>query len=83
MGEQTVTVRGVRQLDHDPAALRWARKQAGQTQAWLAAELGISPGHMSEIESGKRNATPANIRKIAKLLGCPRSVIEAKQPVAA
>lgn len=83
MGERRVTNRGVKHLDHDPASLRWARKQAGQTQAWLAQQLGVSPGHMSEIESGKRNATPANIRKIAKLLGCPRAAIEAKQAVAA
>lgn len=78
MGELPARQRRVRHLDHDPTALVWARKQAGLTQRWLAEQLEISPGHMSEIESGKRNATPSNLTKIAKLLNCPRSVLERK-----
>jgi DNA-binding transcriptional regulator YiaG len=53
--------RQVGQLDHDPESLVWARKQAGLTQKELAEQLGISAGHMSEIESGKRNLTPKNL----------------------
>lgn len=33
---------------------------------------------MSEIESGKRNLTPKNLGKAAKVLSCPRAVIAAK-----
>lgn len=72
----------MRQLDHDPESLVWARKQAGFTQKYVAEQLGISPGHMSEIESGKRNATPANLKKLAKLLNCPRAVLARKYAAA-
>ena len=75
--------RQVPRLDHDPASLVWARKQAGRTQKELATHLGISPGHMSEIESGKRNLTPKNLIAAAGYLGCPRSVLAAKHKVAA
>lgn len=70
-------------LDHDPESLVWARKQAGFTQKQLAEHLGVSAGHMSEIESGKRNLTPANLLKAATFLGCPRGVIAAKPKTAA
>lgn len=78
MREQRARPRRVRQLHHDPVSLVWARKQAGFTQKELADGLGISAGHMSEIESGKRNATPTNLAKIANLLECPVTVISAK-----
>ena len=78
MGERRARERRVSQLDHDPESLVWARKQAGFTQKELAARLGVSAGHMSEIESGKRNATPKNLAKIAEVLRCPRAVLAAK-----
>lgn len=78
MGERRAQQRRVARLDHDPESLVWARKQAGVTQRWVAQQLGVSPGHMSEMEAGTRNATPANISKIAKLLGCPRVVLVRK-----
>lgn len=78
MGDRRQQERRVSQLDHDPASLVWVRKQAGITQGSLAKQLGISIGHMSEIESGKRNLTPANMTKAAKLLGCPRAVLVRK-----
>lgn len=81
MGTQTARTRRVRQLHHDPASLVWVRKQAGFTQAKLAEALGISPSHMSEIESGKRNCTAKNLAKAAKVLGCPVAVIRAKVAV--
>lgn len=83
MGEHRTRPRRVSSLDQDPVSLVWARKQAGKTQRWLAQSLGISAGHMSEIESGTRNATPERLTEIANLLGCPRSVIEAKRRSAA
>jgi transcriptional regulator with XRE-family HTH domain len=67
-------------LDHDPEAVTWARKSVGWTQAALAQEVGISPGHMSEIEAGTRNARPDLLNRIAKALNCPRSVLERKRP---
>lgn len=65
-------------INHDPASLVWARTKAGWTQSRLAAALGISKGHMSEIESGKRSATDERLDRIAELIDCPRAVLEAK-----
>lgn len=65
-------------LDHDPEALAWARKKDGRTQGDLARAVGISIGHMSEIEKGSRNAPPHLITKLAEALNCPRSVLERK-----
>lgn len=38
-----------------------------------------SPRRMNEIESGWRNATPANLRKIADALNCPVVLLERKR----
>jgi transcriptional regulator with XRE-family HTH domain len=65
-------------LTHDPEALVWARQTAGRTQAWLAEQLGISAGHMSEIESGTRGLTPARLLEASRLLNCPPSVLRSK-----
>jgi transcriptional regulator with XRE-family HTH domain len=46
---------------------------------WLAKEIGISAGHMSEILSGQRNAPPHLLNQIARALNCPRSVLERKR----
>ncbi|WP_329180430.1 helix-turn-helix domain-containing protein [Streptomyces sp. NBC_01477] len=77
-----VTIRRVRTrprvLDHEPEAVTWARKKAGLTKRALAERLGISEQLMGEIESGWRNATPANLAKIAKELNCPRVFLERK-----
>jgi DNA-binding XRE family transcriptional regulator len=68
-----------RTLDHDPEAVTWARKKAGLTKRELARRIGISAVLMGEIESGWRNATPANLAKIAEALNCPRAVLEHKR----
>jgi transcriptional regulator with XRE-family HTH domain len=64
----------------DPPALRAAMKGAGLTQAALARALGISPSHMCEIANGTRNAKPARLRKIARLLGCDPRTLERRNP---
>lgn len=66
-------------LDHDPAAVVWARKSAGWTQARLAAAIGVAPSHMSEIEAGTRNAPPHLLNKLADALNCPRTMLERKR----
>lgn len=67
-----------RRLDHEPVAVTWARKQAGLTKRALARAIGVSEQLIGEIESGWRNATPANISKIAEVLNCPRVVLQRK-----
>jgi transcriptional regulator with XRE-family HTH domain len=66
-------------LDHEPAAVTYAREQAGLTKTQLARACGVSLSLISEIESGSRNATPAMIIKLANALNCPRVVLERKR----
>jgi transcriptional regulator with XRE-family HTH domain len=66
-------------LDHEPAAVTYAREQAGLTKTALAQRCGVSLSLISEIEAGTRNATPAMIRKLATVLDCPRVVLERKR----
>ena len=68
-----------RTLDHEPEAVTWARKKAGLTKRALAELIGISEQLMNEIESGWRNATPANLAKLAQALNCPIVVLERKR----
>lgn len=62
--------------NHDQAArkllaknVRRLRKERGLTQEKLSLETGIMQSHISEIESGKRNATVDVIGTIACALG--------------
>lgn len=66
-------------LDQDPEAVAWARRAKGWTQVALAAEAGISKSHMSEIESGSRNAPPALLIRLAQALNCPVTLLERKR----
>ncbi|NJP44528.1 helix-turn-helix domain-containing protein [Actinacidiphila epipremni] len=66
-------------LNHEPEAVTWAREKAGLTKRALAECVGISEQLMSEIESGWRSATPANLLRIAAVLNCPIVVLERKR----
>lgn len=46
-------------LDHEPAAVTYAREQAGLTKTQLAQLCGVSVSLISEIESGTRNPRSA------------------------
>lgn len=70
-------------LDHEPAAVTYAREQAGLTKRELARRAGISEQLMGRIENGSRNATPETILKLAQALNCPRVVLERKREVSA
>jgi transcriptional regulator with XRE-family HTH domain len=60
----------------------WAREKACLTKRALAREVGISEQLMGEIESGWRNATPANLARLAAALNCPLVVLERKRQFA-
>lgn len=66
-------------LNHDPAGLRYALDKSGLSQAEFAKALGRSPGLVSEILKGTRNAGPALLMQMASVLNCPVVVIEAKR----
>jgi transcriptional regulator with XRE-family HTH domain len=48
--------------------LRNLRKQAGLTQAELAARAGVSPATVCNLENGKVNISIAKLKQIAKAL---------------
>lgn len=70
-------------LDHEPEAVTYAREKAGLTRAALADRCGVSLSLISQIESGKRNATPSMLHKLAEALNCPVVILERKREVTA
>lgn len=66
-------------LNHEPAAVTYARNKAGLTMTALAEALEVSLSLISEIESGTRNAKPALLREMAEVLNCPVVVLESKR----
>jgi len=48
--------------------IKIARLKAGMRQYDLAARLAIPPSRLSEIESGRRQATPEIIQELFKIL---------------
>lgn len=66
-------------LDHEPEAVAYARRKAGLSKTDVARELGVTLSLISQIESGKRNATPAMILRLAVLFNCPVVVLERKR----
>ena len=53
------------------AALAAMRTLAGYSQAELARQSGVSQGHISEIESGDKKASPKTIKALAEALRVP------------
>ena len=50
-------------------ALRWAREDAGLTQAALAKQMGISQQAYAKLESPDSNLTMETLERAAKALG--------------
>jgi predicted RNase H-like HicB family nuclease/DNA-binding XRE family transcriptional regulator len=66
--------RGTVPIEVDPqlavaVALRWARLDAGLTQAQLAARAGVSQQQVAKLERPGANPSVATLRKIAEALG--------------
>lgn len=59
---------------HGPAT-RAIREGRGLTVTGLAHEVGITQGHMSALESGKRKASPDVIVNIARALKCELAAV--------
>lgn len=78
----TPAERAPKRLDHDPAALRYALDNSGLTQTEFAAQIGKSRSLVSEMLAGTRNAHPALLLQIARVLNCPVVVLQAKRSVA-
>lgn len=69
-------------LYHSPEALQWALDKSGLKQKELAARIGKSAGHVSDLLSGRRSAPPSLLLQIADALNCPVVALEAKRAVA-
>ena len=52
-----------------PAFLRRQRNQRRLTLEMLSAKVGMSPQHLSEIESGKRDPRLSSIERMAEAMG--------------
>lgn len=72
-----------RNLNHEPAAVTWAREKSGLTRQQVAEQLDCAPSLITEIEQGTRNLTPARLIKLAEILNCPVVVLERKWQVRA
>lgn len=76
----TTAARGVKSpLHHDPEALSWALSKSGMTQRDFAVAVDRSPGLVSEILRGTRNAPPTLLARMAEVLNCPVVTLEAKR----
>jgi transcriptional regulator with XRE-family HTH domain len=70
-----------RNLNHEPAAVTWAREKSGLTRQQVAEQLECAPSLITEIEQGTRNLTPARLIRLAEILNCPVVVLERKRQV--
>lgn len=52
-------------------ALTYLRERSGFSKSSLAREVGISVGTLADLESGRRNASPEMIRRLAVALKVP------------
>lgn len=66
------TIKGGIMLNH---ALRIIRKSHDIKAKYIAINLGVSPGYISEIETGKKTPNIQFLRKFAKTLGIKLSTI--------
>lgn len=57
---------------------RVVRTKDGQSLTDLHHKTGISLGHLSDLENGRRLPTPQILKKLAKALNVPVSVLERK-----
>lgn len=65
-------------MNHNPEAVTSARTRAGLSKRAVARACHFSEQLMCDMEAGRRNATPENLRKIAAVLNCPVDELEAR-----
>lgn len=70
-------------MEINPSALREIRRRSGFSVTALAESAGIKQAHLSNIEAGRRNASPEVIKALANalkcdlpaILSCPRATV--------
>lgn len=63
----------------DPQALAVLREKDGYTKTAFAGAAGISLGYLCDLETGRRNAKPDVIKRMAGVLNVPTSMLERKR----
>lgn len=58
-----------------PEALRALRLAMGWSTTRFAVAVGIKHPHLSNIEAGRRQASPELIERMAKVLGVPKAAL--------
>ncbi len=58
--------------------IRDARINKGMSQAEVAREMGLKQASISQFENGQRVPMPANIRKLAGILGVEETILAGK-----
>ena len=66
-------------LNQEPSHIVWARERTGLNRVQLAEASGINYSLLCDIEKGTRNATPANLRRIADALNAPITALERRR----
>jgi len=61
-------------------AIRAIREARGVRLGILARDCAVSSSYLSNIEAGRKNASPALLRKIADRLQCPLDAIALLRP---
>ena len=67
-------------MEIHPDALRVIRERSGFTQTGLAAAAGIKQAHVSNMEAGRRKASPDVIVALASALAVPVTAIIKNPP---
>jgi transcriptional regulator with XRE-family HTH domain len=65
-------------LVHDPERLKRYRFEAGLEQAELAAKVGCTQPHISDLERGWANPRVGLLKRLAEVLG--REIVDLMQP---
>jgi DNA-binding XRE family transcriptional regulator len=66
-----LTAKEMRELLAAPTPLAFWRRKRGLTQASLAEAAGIKQNYLSDLETGKREGSPAQWLRIARSLNLP------------
>lgn len=61
--------------DHNAQMLTWLRTHRGMSLRGLAKAVGISPGYLHDLESGRRPISVALLPRLSVALDCTPSVI--------
>ncbi len=55
---------------------RWIRQRDGRKQVEIARAVNITSAYLSMIESGARIPPPALVKRLAKVYGVPRALLD-------